>query len=1232
MHLYLRSTLAFVCCLLISFSLPLPGQTGNGSIQGTVRDSSQAVVPNATVLLEQVDTGRQYKSATNATGYYLFASLPPGDYSISVEFSGMEKWKAKVLLQTGQTAVMDAVFKVGGTATAITVTGDLTPLVTTTSASLANVVERERIEQLPLNGRFLQSLVMVTTPGLEGSGDAPRVFGLRDAAMEYVQDGAVLDRRFQGTMPSRPPGLDTVNEFGVETSVSSAKLSRPATTVISTKSGANRWHGGVFYTARNNGLGVARRREDYYDKPPELVRNEFGASLGGPVHIPRLYNGRNRTFFFASWEEYRLRQSTTAALALPTAAMRQGDFSGLQDGVGRRNTLYDPWTTSGPAWQRLPFAGNVMPANLRSPVGAHIFNITPAPTLVEVNPMAGDNYFGVLPSAQDQRTYTVRIDHRLSEKDQVFGRYTTGKRLGISSTAGAPTALDLTGNVNRGMENNHNSMLSWTHLFSPIFFMETIGTGASVASRGANAVRGGEDNIAGKLGLPNPLNGLGLPNFGQTGFDNTFNGPKPEEDDDRTITVEQNFTRIQGKHQFELGWRFRKDFIDVLPLQEELQGSVQFNSGATALYDPATGSAMGAVTRSGHNAANVYLGVAAQYLTRFGRSWYHIRNKEYSGYFQDNWKVSPSLTLNLGLRYEYFSPYSETGNQLVGFDPGSKSIVLGLPVDRMIQMRGTTQAIVNAYQGIGVKFTTPDAAGLPGGFIYPNRLDFNPRAGFAYNLKRGRRSVALRGGFGMYRFTIPVRTFHQAMRMNPPFRADFQNSITEAARSPDGKANYGMRSVPTIIAGVNSQNAINMNSPSLIPPGSFNSAYYDPHQPTSTAQEWNLTLETEIHRDTLFRVGYVGTHGYNLEQFNLYNQAPNGYVWYVTTGLPLPAGQFASSATRSFDQTTYGQIEEYKKSAWSNFNGLQLEVRRRFSKGIGYQLFYVLSNALGTGTMTSTGGGFYDTAVLDPAAFLPGAVPLDYDARNRFLNYQRDTAIPHHRIRWNFLVDLPFGRGKKWPGSANAIVSRILGGWQLAGFGSYSSRYWALPAANWGAQSTVETYGTGYPIQDCRSGRCIPGYLYYNGYIPANRINSTDAQGRPNGVMGVPESYRPAHQPLTPVPANGGGPSDPNYALYETNTVFVPLKNGNQQRVNYNTNLHPWRNQYRSAPWTFNLNASLFKSIPLTERVNLRLNADFFNVLNNPGLPLPNSASGILSLQNSANAPRQLQLTLRLAW
>lgn len=202
----------------------------------------------------------------------------------------------------------------------------------------------------------------------------------------------------------------------------------------------------------------------------------------------------------------------------------------------------------------------------------------------------------------------------------------------------------------------------------------------------------------------------------------------------------------------------------------------------------------------------------------------------------------------------------------------------------------------------------------------------------------------------------------------------------------------------------------------------------------------------------------------------------------------------------------------------------------------------------------------------------------------------------------------------------------------LASFGNIRSNYWNLPVTNWGPLGKVEIHGTKYPIEDCRSGTCIPGYLYWNGYIPANRINSRDAEGRPNGVMGVPENYRPAHTPLIPIPKDGGSPSDPLFQFYDSNNVFLTLRNGTVQRIGFDNSLHPWRNQFAVGPMSFGLDASLFKSISITEQWRLRLNVDFFNVLNNPGLPQPNESNGIVSLQNSANGPRNLQLTLRLSW
>ena len=176
-------------------------------------------------------------------------------------------------------------------------------------------------------------------------------------------------------------------------------------------------------------------------------------------------------------------------------------------------------------------------------------------------------------------------------------------------------------------------------------------------------------------------------------------------------------------------------------------------------------------------------------------------------------------------------------------------------------------------------------------------------------------------------------------------------------------------------------------------------------------------------------------------------------------------------------------------------------------------------------------------------------------------------------------------------------MDRLVGGWQIAGYGTSNSRYWSLPTGNWGAMTNPEIYGTKYKIEDCRSGVCFPGYLYSNGDIPANRRNV------PNGVTGLPDNYTPSQQPIVPIPANGGSSADPNFANYETNNVTIRLANGQNQLVAMDTGVHPWRNQAMPGPWIHNTTASLFKSVPITERVVLRINLDAFNVFNNPGLP-----------------------------
>ena len=1215
--------------LALSASLML-AQTGTGSIQGTVKDPTGAVVPKAKVTATHTATAREYRSETNEIGFCLFPAMQSGEYQVQVELPGMETWKGQLRLVAGQSAAIEVTLKPGATSTTITVAGDVTPLVTTTSPTISTVIERERIEQLPLNGRFITTLIYMTTPGVE-SGSVPRVYGLRYAT-ELLQDGAVLENREWQSIPARPPGLDTIAEYRAETNNSSAKLNRPGTFMLTTKSGTNEIHGAVFETARNSGLGVARARQDFFTKPPPLVRNEYGASVGAPVFIPKLYNGKNRTFFFFAYEGFKLRQSSTRNVAVPTPEFRQGDFAGLIDGQGRRFTLYDPLTT-GANWTRQPFTGNRIPQSRQSPLAKYLYEITPLPNFAD-NPLVASNWFGTGFTKNNQHTETVRIDHKVNDGNHLFFRYShSPARNALTSNpyGQSPTTLDNRANAFIDSGQNDSGIANWTHTFSPTFFSETLVTVAR-DYRGQLPFTGTEE-ISSKLGLPNPFGGVGFPRIPWSMSTNTAFGMNYDSSINPTINygkiynVDQNFNWIRGRHEFQFGGRFRYEQLETLNDQQIGQGQLDYNNvGPTALYDPTSGTAYGPTPFTGHVAANFFLGIGT-YSAQFNRSWYRPRVHERALYFQDNFKVNGRLTLNLGLRWEYNSPINERDQTIFGFDEKSKSVILPRTIPDLVERKILLPSIVDAYTRLGMKFTTPEATGLPKSLTYSNLWDFGPRAGFAYRLGSSHHTTVVRGGYSIFAYPESLRLFAGNTQNTIPGRGLISYNPNAAELSPDGLPNYLLRSVPTIIAGVNSANALDVNRVTGITRGGGATYYLDPRQPTARAHQWNLLVERELYANTVVKAGYIGTHGTRMSQWYTFNDASPGYIWYSTTKAPFPTGEFANVARRPFDQQLYGTMQRYQKTGWSNFNGLQLEFEHRYSKGYAFQMFYVMSNALRT-----AGDGWRDDLLRPASYYLPGAVPADDAARNRLLFYRRDTGIPKHRVNWNFLVDIPIGKGKLVAGNASRLVNTLIGGWQLAGSGSLTSRYFQLPTGNWGPQGNIEYYGKKYPIQDCRSGVCYDGFLAWNGYIPANRINSTNASGLPNGVMGVPTSYRPFQTPIIPTPANGGTAADPNFPFYETNNVIVRLNNGIDQRVGFDTGLHPLMNQFLLGPMIWNMSASAFKSIPITERVVLRVNADFLsNVFNMPGTNLP-GGDGVITNRTSANSPRVLQLTMRLTW
>jgi hypothetical protein len=1205
-------------------------QTTMGAVSGTVRDPSAAVVPNAAIALTNTATNISQTTNANEVGFYIFPDVAPGSYHLSVQSAGMQKFEGALVVRVAERLVIDPALKPGETLTQVEVK-DITPLVSTDNPTVSTTLERERINQLPINGRSLNTM-LGNLPGFEGD----RLNGIFNDATEWVLDGAVVsDRRWNGAPSSQPP-MDAIQEFTVVSNAVSAKYSRPAEIIVTTKSGTNSLHGTAFETLRNNAIGLARARTDYYTKPPYLNRNEYGANAGGPLIIPKVYNGKDKTFWWFGYEGRQSISYSTVSFNVPTPAFVNGDFSGYKDAQGRISAIYDPLSTgAAPNFTRTPFPGNVIPAGRESPLAKYLFSIVPQPTTT-ANPLADVNYFGAVGSRSPLWYTTGRIDHRFSEKDQVHltESYNMSSTL-YPTTAGGVGQPMLNGVA--GMEFDSNQMqawaTTWVHTFSPTFFNETI------LSFKRNEWFGGEvegTNWPDKLGLPNPfgttrwpqINTLGLGNFAYITNDTKKNH-------ENYIILDDNFTKIKGKHELLFGMHVRRDYLNILAQQRWPAPQLNFDTNATALYDSvnSTPTSPAAVPFTGANLANFYLGYA-RYANTLGHNWFYLRDAEYSPYFQDNWKLTSRLTLNLGLRWEHWAPYHEKNGDNIGFSRQQDAVVLSAPLDTFYKFNYTYPSLVNQFQSMGIKFISTQQAGLPEDQVHSRWKNFSPRAGFAYKALSGKSSFVIRGGYSMSYFNVSLYEWLDNVRGNFPLAASYSFNPNDATQTPDGIGSYWLRSTPNVIAGVNSANIVNLAQASGITPGCCSMFYFNPDQPDTHTHTWNLTIEKEVAANTVARARYLGSHTSNLYQFYSYNDSTPSYIWYATTGQPLPTGINANIATRFYDNTLgMGSIREYMHTGWANTNGIELQVEQRFARGYAFQLSYDLLNAFAS---TGSGGGAAGT-ITELNQYLPGAVPASYDARNRFLNYQRDTNVPKHRVKWNGLIDLPFGKGKKFGGNASGLLDKFIGGWQLAGVGSLRSTYFSLPTGNWNfTGEPIHNYGYQYPIQNCTSGLCVPGYLWWNGYIPANQINSHDANGKPNGYEGVPANYKPAVTPLIPwgsttMPANA--PAGTNVSTYwDTNTVWIPLKNGTVVRTTYNPNLNPFVNQWVPSVLQWSQDASLFKVIPINERIHIRFNADFFNVFNHPGNPNTVNADGMEVIRSSGNSPRTLQLSLRVTF
>jgi hypothetical protein len=1289
-------------------------QSGAGLIQGTVADATGAVIQQASIHVVNLATNVAADTKSNAVGFYQVPSLFTGMYTVTITAPHMKTYKTSIELLVNQHAVINASLTAGSVTQQVEVLANIVQLTTNDSGTIASTLENQRINQLPMNGRNPLNLAGETTPGLEScsnnaTGTCPN--GLFGQALEYVADGATLTNREYGGEHvglGQLPDPDAIQEIRIETSGVGAEFATPAAGIITTKSGSNSLHGSLFETSRNSFWGIAKSRSNpAIYSAPHLVRNEFGASAGGPIILPHLYNGKEKSFWFFAYERYSNATSSYATTTTPTTAMRNGDFSGLINGSGVLQQLYDPNTTvansacpvptggtANNSYCRKPFSANQIPLSRLSPASKILFDITPPPTNNN-NPLVASNLSAVSPSYTIIPTITFRLDHDFNENNRAYLHYTSNVITAISLRAAPATiAADGFPNWASGITFNPDAAftgaLGFTHTFSPTFFSETV----------VSQSWWGEQNFAGGTPTANFESQFGTPNnFGEPGFPYFENILSPLQGTQFIYGVSQvidnideNLTKTVGRHQMQFGGRYRHERLGVRP--DEAQDTIHFGAYATALENPASGTNYSGTTNTGFTDADMFLGAAYSYSVNEEPVYAHTHDMEFDGYFEDNYHVSRNVTVNLGLRYEAHPGWWTKNGLMQSFDLANDAIVLASTPAQLIAGGYTTQAIINNIANDGGKIETAQQAGMPANtLLRNNNFNVEPRLGFAYQPFNGKYGTVVRGAYGRYLYPVPIRSSIVNTERNAPMMASYTQSFISASQSPTNQPNYLMlapqgngswspTSTFTPIMGINSSNVVNTTTSNALLPG-IGIFSMDPDYKPSTATQADFTIEQPLKGGSALRLSWLWSHGTNLDQEYKINQSPTSYVWEMEKGIVPPTGgtsaigtnQYSATALGPYDNVTWGGMTHEQSTGWSNDNALQATYQRLFHHGIAYQINYTWSRPFRAGGNDDHDSYVYPTAdyvgntqgtantYMTPAygpviaPNLPAPTPANLPAwtftheMNRFQNYMIDTGTPKQHILFNGVVDLPFGKGKRFLGNSNRWLDELVGGFQLAGDGNIVSQDFAVSATNWGPTHPIQTYKHGANVTDCRSGTCLKSKVWFNGYIAPpylpSSTNGSNASCTPAAglITGLPSSWIPSQQPID----TDCNKSDAAYAYYGSNEVQITLPGGTAKPIVYApapttstsggmVGANPYAHTVLNGPINYTVDLSLFKVFPITERTNLRFNFDAFNALNDQGYNNPSSLDGTSCYSSggvgcsSANSPRVIQLTLRLSF
>jgi len=1033
--MFKRAAIAIIGICLAA--MPGWSQESRGTVLGRVTDSSGLVVPDATVQISNIATGVTVKGSANGEGNFFFSFLIPGTYQIIAEKTGFKRFQRDgIEVHVNDRLEVNIPLQLGVVSDTVTVTEEA-PLLDTTSASVGRVVDSKEVRELPMNHGDPDNLIRLS--GGVAFTDSPSkdqpwqmlntayaMAGQKSSTNEFTLDGAsnTLHDVARGSVAEAwTPTGDSVAEFKVQTATFDASTGQTQGAVVnvSLKSGTNQFHGTAYWAKQmpnfNANLFFANIAGQ---KIGNFHYNRVGGTLNGPVIIPKLYNGKNRTFFMVAYEYIKSTTIAGTIATVPTAANRTGDFSALLK-LGANYQIYDPFTRVPAANGRFsnsPLPGNIIPANQISPIAKNILSYYPLPDLTGGTSDFGNNLNrSQWPSRIPYDTQLYKFDQVVSDRNRFMFR--------LNKNYHESNDTDYFGFTNPAL-----GAFFWTeaagfaaddvHSFSSTLVMD-IRISDTRFVRAQKPEVAGQNFMLSSLGFPTSIENQIQPGFHEfpaitmTGY-TSLGSRTPLFKQTQTQSLTVSFDKIKGAHDFKFGGEYRR-YPDN---QWSGSSSTGLLLGFTEAYNQGPLDSSAASPRGQALAALLYGLPSSGTLTIPAASNFADVSSVIAGYLQDNWKVTRKLTLNLGLRYELESPMTERYNRAVyGFDPTATQ-PFSAQVKANYALNPTPEISASAFSvNGGLTF-----AGVNGNSRALYARDTNnvmPRFGFAYSANP---KTVVRGGYGIYFGSLGTRMqdaiqtgFIQNTTVIPTLDGGQTFSATLGSLFPNGF-------LPAVGSAAGA--LTNMG----------NALTFNPYHPVAARlQKFQVDIERELPGQVLLDIGYMGARDNDLEIVRSLSALPDQYlsttgvrdqatINYLTANLPNPfttpefngtgrAGSVISRAALLSPFPQFTSVSAYDYDGKASYNAMNVRIEKRFSHGFMAQANYTFSKFIES------------TSYLNPGDPLPTRAISNQD-------------FPHH-VSISGILELPFGKGRKFLSSSHSVAGVVLGGWQLAPVYTYQS-------------------------------------------------------------------------------------------------------------------------------------------------------------------------------------------------